>query len=100
MAQVNLHVTPKEYFLIKEIIDRVIFDDTPEVHTHQVDITCLTMDIIACHAKGCELDLQALLGSARNDFYHDVWGIHNHIDRTTGQLTDWFIPRFKKMRSK
>ena len=62
----------------------------------------LTMDLTACHRNDCELDLLALeaAGSgdtqARFDFAHDLAGITRHIDRTTGQLGDCFLPRFAR----
>lgn len=51
------------------------------------------MDIEATHCNGCPLDLQALLEFPDLDFSHDVYGIAGHIDRTTGELRDCFVPR-------
>ncbi len=55
--------------------------------------TQLIMDIEACHCNGCPIDLCALLHATRYEFSHDVAGIVNHIDRTTGNLRDGFEPR-------
>jgi hypothetical protein len=52
------------------------------------------MDITACHANGCRLDLAALAAADDSDFNHDVFGIRRHIDRSTGELMDCFVPRF------
>lgn len=52
------------------------------------------MDVTACHANGCPLDLQALLDSEPYDFVHDVFGIRAHIDRDTGRMGGCFLPRF------
>ena len=54
----------------------------------------LEMDLTACHANGCPLRLDALLGAPDLDFTHDVWGIRRHINRRTGQLENHFLPRF------
>ena len=54
----------------------------------------LSMDLTACHANGCPLDLDALLQAERYDFVHDVAGIARHIDRTTGTLRNCFSPRY------
>ena len=55
----------------------------------------LTMDL--CAADGVngnpDLDLSALLKFEWPDFLHDVAGIYRHLDRTTGKLTDCFVPR-------
>jgi len=60
----------------------------------KLDTLHLTMDVTACHANGCPLDLQALLDSNKMDFTHDIFGIRRHIDRGTGKLLDCFVPRF------
>jgi hypothetical protein len=58
------------------------------------------MDLTACHANGCPLDLQALLDAAdinQFDFTHDILGIRQHLDRQTGKLKDCFVPRYAKI---
>lgn len=57
-----------------------------------------TMDLTACHANGCRLDLPLLLSMGDASFIHDVGGIKNHLDRddaspTGGQLLRCFLPR-------
>ena len=54
----------------------------------------LLMDLTACHANGTPLDLAAMLAAPDADFGHDVGGISRYIDRTTGKLTDCFVPRY------
>ncbi len=54
----------------------------------------LSMDLTACHANGCPLDLDGLLTADKSDFLHDVLGIMARIDRSTGQLTECFLPRY------
>jgi hypothetical protein len=54
------------------------------------------MDIEACHCNGCPLDLERLLAAQDYDFAHDVFGIARHIDRSTGELTGCFEPRFAR----
>jgi hypothetical protein len=75
-------------------------------HHHAVDYPVLDaeMDITACHANGCKLDLAKLLGADDGNFGHDVFGIRRHLDRadgspTAGQLLDCFVPRFKWRKS-
>lgn len=53
----------------------------------------LDMDITACHANGCPLDLSGLLAADAFNFVHDVYGIHAHICRKTGRVRN-FVPRF------
>ncbi|MHB0965308.1 MAG: DUF6874 family protein [Bellilinea sp.] len=54
----------------------------------------IEMDITACHLNGCPLKLEALLHADDFNFVHDVQGIHQHLDRETGELKDCFLPRF------
>ena len=54
----------------------------------------LSMDLTACHANGCPLDLDGLLTAEKGDFIHDVTGIVRHIDRRTGLLGNCFLPRY------
>jgi len=54
----------------------------------------IVMDITACHANGCRLDLGRLLAADDFNLAHDVFGIRHHLDRATGKLTDHFSPRF------
>lgn len=55
----------------------------------------LIMDLSACHAQ-CPLDFSALAKADGFNFSHDVCGIAKHMDRSTGLLTDCFVPRFAK----
>lgn len=54
------------------------------------------MDMLA--ADGCNgnqpLKWAELLAADDSNFAHDAAGIYRHLDRTTGQLTDHFTPRF------
>lgn len=51
------------------------------------------MDLTACHANGCPLDLAKLLAADDFTFSHDVFGIRRCLDRTTGRLVGLFLPR-------
>lgn len=53
----------------------------------------LTMDLTACHANGCPVDLARLLDADDPTFGHDLLGIQRHIDRRTGRLRRAFGPR-------
>ena len=57
------------------------------------DVLRTSMDLTVCHLNGCPLDLEKLLDSPLGDFGHDVSGIRQFLDRTTGKLTECFFPR-------
>ena len=59
------------------------------------DREALSMDIQAAHEK-CPLRLEDLLKAENFDFLHDVIGIVNHLDRETGELEDYFVPRYAR----
>lgn len=54
----------------------------------------LSMDILAAHSNGCPLDFRRLLVADGFNFLHDICGISRHICRETGQLQNFFLPRF------
>ena len=60
----------------------------------QYDQMTAVMDLDACHNNGNPLQLQKLLDADDFNFGHDVFGIRQHLDRTTGQLGDCFVPRY------
>lgn len=58
------------------------------------DFAGLVMDLEACHALHCRLELNRLEDATDDDFMHDVMGIYHHFSRTTGTLQDCFMPRY------
>jgi hypothetical protein len=86
---VRFDVSPDDAALITRIVRRAA-EDYPGVF----DRMDLSMDLTACHANGCPLDLAAFANGESFDFAHDVGGISQHMDRRTGQLRDCFLPRF------
>lgn len=53
----------------------------------------MLVDLTACNANGCPLDFQKLLDFPDFDFIHDIFGIRNNLNRSTGKLEDCFVPR-------
>lgn len=80
-----------EHELINKIANRAV----ALALEHSVDYNKMdaTMDLTACHANGCELDLNKLLMAPEPDFAHDVFEIRRHIDRRTGKIGNCFLPR-------
>jgi hypothetical protein len=83
----NWSITKEEFALVVRIAERASVE-------HKLDYRRALMDVTACHANGCPLDLAELLIAEPLDFAHDVWGIRWHINRDTGQLEHCFIPRY------
>lgn len=82
--------TRQEHASASGIADRAILMGLFSDDQHQ----SIVMDLIATNANGCLLDLEALRNAPEFDFVHDVTGIYAHLDRTTGQLKDCFVPRY------
>lgn len=81
----------EEIDLVFQIVKRACTDlGYPDEHDARLH---LGMDISACHCNGCPLDLAGLLAASPFDFTHDLSGIMQHLDRTTGKLSR-FQPRF------
>lgn len=87
---INWDCTDKDMNLIKKIVDKAFN------FGYEGDRIDLTMDITATHCNGTALDLHKLLKADRFNFLHDVYGIRQHIDRNTGKMKDFFIPRCTK----
>ena len=83
-------VSKDDFELASKIANRAI----QELSTDTDNKQGLVMDIIAVHVSGCKLKLQALLDADLGDFLHDVCGINKHLDRETGKLQDYFLPRY------
>lgn len=57
------------------------------------DPQSLEMDLTATNANGCPLNFDALLTFDDFNFSHDIEGIMKHLDRRTGELQNYFLPR-------
>ena len=57
-----------------------------------------TLDLAAANGVNgnAELDLDRLAAFKDFDFMHDMSGIARHINRETGKLEDYFLPRCAK----
>lgn len=86
----NWKTTKEDAALIGKIVERA---DAIAKSLGRTPIPQLSMDLTACHLNGSRLNLERLLAASELDFVHDVWGIHSHIDRESGQLQDCFLPR-------
>jgi hypothetical protein len=96
---INWKASKSEYSLAAEIAKRAteLYEEVEGPVSQQQSASfhrSTLMDIIAVHANGCPLRLQELLRASRFEFSHDVFGIRRHLNRETGQLGDYFLPRF------
>ena len=92
------HFTPEEEALVTQIVARAetLFH---EHHPHATfDRLAFEMDIAAVHAH-TPLRLTEWLAADDFNFVHDWSGIQRHIDRETGQLEDFFVPRFARRKA-
>lgn len=58
----------------------------------KADAVAISMDVGATHIH-LPLDLKKFLKADDSNFYHDFFGIRKHLDRNTGKLKDFFVPR-------
>lgn len=56
----------------------------------------VSMDLITLNGNGCPMDFQRMLDADDFSFAHDFFGIARHLDRSTGELTGFFLPRFAR----
>jgi len=55
----------------------------------------MRMNLSAAHAV-CPLDLARLAAADNFNFTHDIGGIEKHLNKTTGEIEDCFVPRFAR----
>lgn len=87
----SFKVEPEEKKIIDQIVKRALTICAANGGTW--NRTDCMMDIVACHKNGNPLELQRLLDADDFNFAHDVFGIHRHLNRETGELEDFFSPR-------
>ncbi len=95
--ETSFFATPEDNALIHKILDRV--QKLARDAGIEFDRGCFLLDLRACHANGTPMDWQRLLDADDFNLAHDVWGIHNHIERAGGTLRDSFRPRFARKDS-
>jgi len=86
---ISFKIEKSDHEKIEKIIDRAvsIFLIPNEYRLHH------TMNLVACHANGNPLDLDALYEFGVLDFFHDLIGINHHLNRENGKLMNCFLPR-------
>lgn len=91
---ISFETTREDDIFIDQIIDRAaaLFSK----HGKKIDRLSLTMDLSATNANGCPLDFEKLSITDDFTFVHDLVGIANHINRSTGKLEHCFLPRCSK----
>jgi len=83
-------INREEMQLISKIVDRAF---NTEMQAHYSSKLDMFMDIEAVH-NDCPLNLQNLLEADNLNFFHDVIGIYENLNRKTKRLENCFVPRF------
>lgn len=91
--QINWATSKADSLLITQIAKRAVQIAQASNPGTDYDMCHAQMDIRATHANGCPLDLNKLLNAPPFDFSHDVFGIYRHLNRETGELMNFFVPR-------
>lgn len=94
---IKFDITPEDSATITKIAKR--YRDLQKKHGFrprpQLDVE---MDLTAVHRNGNPLRLAELLEADDFNLGHDVGGIADHLDRSTGKLGDFFSPRYSAHR--
>ena len=88
----NFAVSKADAALITRIAERAV--SVAERYGRRAELLGVCANLMACHANGCRLRLDALLVANDSVFIRDVWGIGRHLDRATGTLASGFAPHF------
>jgi hypothetical protein len=91
---IKWRTTKASSLLIHRIVERAVAEKL--IRGSKLVKTNLEMDITAVHLNDMQLRLRDLVVAPTSDFGHDVLGIRRYVDRTTGKLTDCFVPRYAR----
>lgn len=81
---------------LEDIADRALsLARRAKIDIRKIDIV---MDLTATHANGCRMNFAELAAADQFNLSHDVFGIMRHLNRETGQLEDFFVPRFSQRK--
>lgn len=100
--KVNFSVTTEERILIQKVADKA-WKNTPQGNlggSFYVTKEDHVMDLIAVHKNGCPMDWEKLLRFPPAAFRHDIQGISRNLNRQTGELENFFIPRAARTKEK
>lgn len=98
MRRMNFQTTKAEMDTIMQIADRAIgVAHGQGIRLNKMD---MVMDLSAVHANAYRLRLDELLAADPLNFTHDVFGIVRHLNRDTGLLENFFVPRFTAKAAK
>jgi hypothetical protein len=96
------HLSRDDFDQIEMVLDRAVkrFNELAPPHDKmdRDEINSLRMDLCAV-GKHCPMNWTALSCAPLTHLVHDVFGIRQHIDRSTGKLGGCFLPRYAKPRS-
>lgn len=96
--RIKWSLTADDQVQVERIVERIkskwLQDDSPD--KGPFDKKQWLMDITACHLNGTPLDLKKLADADEFTFFHDVYGIARHMNRRTGKLEHFFLPRTHK----
>lgn len=84
----NVEVSKEDLQIIMQIVKRA------RENGYEIDPISLSIDLEVTHANNTPLKLEELLAAPDYDFFHDIYGIMRHMNRTTGKLEDCFLPRY------
>lgn len=77
----------------RAIVLKIVHRAWPQVRDLYKSKLDLEMDIVAVHCNHMKLNLLRFAEASQMDFFHDIYGIKDHLNRQTGKLEDHFLPR-------
>jgi len=89
---ITFRISKKELTLVEKIAHRAV--KMADSGGWQYGERDAQMDITACHCNENPLMLKELLDADDFNFAHDVFGIRKNLDRNTGKLLNFFLPRY------
>lgn len=98
---VKFDATKKEIADVDAIVARIVPKICASTGANADELSLSTrMDLLATHANGCPMDFERMREADDFNILHDIAGIRKHLNRKTGRIVGFFVPRFAKVISK
>lgn len=95
---VTFDATKEEIADVNAIVDNIVPKICAVTGENADDLSLSTrMDLLATHANGCPMDFGRMRKADDFNILHDIAGIRKHLNRETGRIVGFFVPRFAKV---
>ena len=94
----KIRLFEEEWELIDAVLDRA--EEIRLLRDTAISRQAMKDALVIAYGNDPSIKLDVLRDCAEEDFWHDVWGIYANLNRATGKMRDFFVPRCCKSSGK